>query len=77
MNRKWLSLFAVLTLLVGAAWTYSPKAPAWEYKIIETRFNDNALKELNDEGRQGWELVNSLPSQSNAGFTVFYLKRGR
>jgi hypothetical protein len=75
MNRKWLSLFAVLTLLVGAAWTSSPRA--WEYKIIESRDRDITLKELNAEGAQGWELVNALPSQSNAGFTVFYLKRGR
>lgn len=53
----------------------------WEYKTIEVKpkflgkgFRQEIDKELNDLGRQGWELVGAGHHQNSFGW-LFFLKR--
>ena len=39
----------------------------WEYKTVSIkRLTDSS--EMNEEGQNGWELINVLPSYNNCGY---------
>lgn len=48
----------------------------WEYKVVETTYRnyDNIVEGLNEEGEQGWELINERVN-SREGVTAYTFKR--
>jgi hypothetical protein len=53
---------------------------SWEYLVREFRLQDSvriSLLEdfLNETGREGWELVNVLPSPTDTSAHLVYLRR--
>ena len=89
MKTKLSLLLAAVALLCLVGWTvYGQKQTApkvsWEYSV--TRFNNSleASGQLNEFGKQGWELVSvtevgsTINQQGGSGGSVtVYLKRAR
>lgn len=43
----------------------------WDYRTISIkRLTD--IEDLNEEGKNGWELVNILPSYNNCGYRAIF-----
>jgi hypothetical protein len=61
-----------------------PAEKAWEYKIVDEWYGENGIRrnlplnvrDVNEYGAQGWELV-SVVAQGDAGHKTFYFKRTR
>ncbi len=54
-----------------------PGPQQWEYKILSAYASDTLQRELNELGKDGWELVNGQRHAHENGQTIdtFYLKR--
>ncbi len=88
--RSLCSLLLVVVVLVGAlSWTSfgqkaRPSERAWEYKIVHEWYGENGfrrnlpltVKDVNEYGSQGWELV-SVVTQGDPGEKTFYFKRAK
>jgi len=84
------SLLLVAVVLVGVlSWSgygqkAAPSGKAWEYKIVHEWSDEKGyrrevplrVKEIDEYGAQGWELVAVVAQGSNAEKT-FYFKRAK
>ena len=80
---------AVVVLLFLVGWTSRAEQPSktdWEYKAVTIWHNPDVMqpnmKELNDLGDDGWELVQAIPSDDTHGNShhtklTCYFKRPR
>jgi hypothetical protein len=82
MNKKLIfSVLLVICLLaVVSVVAFAQSSPnvRWEYRSFNgSRINQPAIDELNDLGKEGWELIAvSVVAQGNlSGSLVYYLKR--
>lgn len=81
MRSKLIIALLVTTLLAFAIWSQrgaaaSETASSFEYQVIMDNQHGGAIKQLNEFGLQGWELVGVAPHENN-GMTILYLKRTR
>jgi hypothetical protein len=51
-----------------------PLAVRWQYNLINTDFQVNAL---NNQGRDGWELVTITENQPNTGYVAVFKRPAR
>ncbi len=51
----------------------------WEYNVVTIMHANTGQRKtiLNDQGRDGWELISSEDDKSGTGETTFYFKRLR
>ncbi len=81
-----LALVAVLFLVGWTSRAEQSSKKDWEYKAVTIWHNPDVMqpnvKELNDLGDDGWELVTTIPSEDTRGAThhsrlTCYFKRPR
>lgn len=76
-SRAWL-LIIIVGVLCLTGWQVSSQqkqTTVWEYKIVEPS-SRIPIKEMNDLGAQGWELV-TVQFHENSGGADYYFKRAR
>ena len=81
MRTKLIIALLVTILLSFATWSQrgaaaNETAGKYEYQVILDNQVGGAIKQLNDLGAAGWELVGAAPHENN-GMTTLYLKRTR
>ncbi|HEX8921558.1 MAG TPA: hypothetical protein VF766_08760 [Pyrinomonadaceae bacterium] len=87
MKAKTLLIFAMLILACLIGWTVhaqrSKAATTWEYQVVfdpaieslsRTASFDKGVKQLNELGAQGWEMIGINNTQHGV---MLYLKRAR
>ena len=77
MNNKIFAALALILLLCVFAYTQTTtkpaagtKATAWEYNVVLTSVQ-TGKKDLNELGREGWELVSS--NETTVGDNTYYV----
>ena len=74
-----------LAVFLHAGFVHAATGPVWEYKILKQSpdYSEGALRELNELGSEGWEVVAVVPAafvngnekNSIVGTVTVYLKR--
>lgn len=81
LGTRWISVFLIVLCLLLVGWTaYGQKAKisraAWEYKmVIVSRSSNQAQTIMNENGAEGWELIQARLPAGDGYDLVLLFKR--